>query len=419
MAESIGKNIIKILYISLTAPFDERKVAGSKVHNYFVKQLNSVDEYDLKLITFAHNYEDYELAKSDHKKHNIDSVIIEKHNESSIKINIVNRAMNKISPFDKNGNFTSDYYRVNIVAQLEKMKSEGYAPDVILIEWTQVILFIDDYRRVFQNAKYIVIEQDISYQGLIRKYKREKNILKKLIKNSQYKHLKNSELAALKKCDIIFTLNYKDRNILLNDGISSSKIYYLSPWFQNFNYIHRQEQKKKEYVFFLGAMNRPENYISMIEFCKNVMVDEKDLKLYIVGGNPDISLKAMESEKIVVTGFVDNVDIFYEDALAFVAPLLLGAGIKIKILEAMSSGIPVLTNDIGIEGIPAIPGKHYIKCDSYEDYNKAFELLKANSHCFEEIGRNAKKLIQDYFSPEASIAKIKKIINTELSVEKK
>ena len=66
---------------------------------------------------------------------------------------------------------------------------------------------------------------------------------------------------------------------------------------------------------------------------------------------------------ITVTGFVKEISKYFEQSLCLVAPLVLGAGIKIKVLEAMSAGLPVLTNQIGIEGIPAQNGIHYYYCE--------------------------------------------------------
>jgi len=51
-----------------------------------------------------------------------------------------------------------------------------------------------------------------------------------------------------------------------------------------------------------------------------------------------------------------------------IVPLRIGSGIRAKILEAFSYGIPVISSSIGIEGIPAINGRHYLKADTSRDY---------------------------------------------------
>ena len=74
-----------------------------------------------------------------------------------------------------------------------------------------------------------------------------------------------------------------------------------------------------------------------------------------------------------------------------------------KILEAMSSGIPVITNDIGIEGIPAVDGKHYYHCTTPQEYANMIRKIYNNELdvvCLEE---NAKKLLRKHFSKEDSL----------------
>ena len=130
-------------------------------------------------------------------------------------------------------------------------------------------------------------------------------------------------------------------------------------------------------MLFYGAMARPENYKSAIWFIENVMplLSDLDVRFVIVGARPDKSLLTYASDKVEITGFMDKVDPYFERCLCLVAPLVLGAGVKVKILEAMSSGIPVVTNHIGIEGIYAENGKHYIHCEAPEEYAECIHKL--------------------------------------------
>ena len=105
------------------------------------------------------------------------------------------------------------------------------------------------------------------------------------------------------------------------------------------------------------------------------LLSDLDVRFVIVGARPDKSLLTYASDKVEITGFMDKVDPYFERCLCLVAPLVLGAGVKVKILEAMSSGIPVVTNHIGIEGIYAENGKHYIHCEAPEEYAECIHKL--------------------------------------------
>lgn len=128
------------------------------------------------------------------------------------------------------------------------------------------------------------------------------------------------------------------------------------------------------------------------------LLKKEKFRFIIAGGNPVETLLKLQNEHIIVTGYVDHMENYFSQCVCFVAPLLIGAGIKVKILEAMSSGIPVLTNEIGIEGINARNGKEYLYCKSPEDYaNNILQSIKEKK-LFEDIGINGKKFIEKNYN---------------------
>ena len=84
--------------------------------------------------------------------------------------------------------------------------------------------------------------------------------------------------------------------------------------------------------------------------------------------------------------------------MCFVAPLNLGAGIKVKVIEAMYTGITVLTNKIGIEGINAEAGVDYYHCENAEEYAETIRKIYND----ELPMINGKKVIEKDFSLEKS-----------------
>ena len=92
--------------------------------------------------------------------------------------------------------------------------------------------------------------------------------------------------------------------------------------------------------------------------------------------------------------------------MCMVAPLILGAGIKVKIIEAFFSGIPVLTNEIGIEGIHAENGKDFLFCKTPQDYADAIKLAVETG--IESIGTSGKKYAIKNFNIKNSIENYKK-----------
>jgi glycosyltransferase involved in cell wall biosynthesis len=75
------------------------------------------------------------------------------------------------------------------------------------------------------------------------------------------------------------------------------------------------------------------------------------VKLYVVGNNPPKELRRRASERVVVTGFVEDVRPYVWNAAVYVVPLYMGGGTRLKVLEAMAMKKPVVATRVGCEGI--------------------------------------------------------------------
>jgi len=157
-------------------------------------------------------------------------------------------------------------------------------------------------------------------------------------------------------------------------------------------------------------MGRTENSLSAIWFINNVMplLKNTNCRFVVIGSNPPKELLQYKSDRIHITGFVEAIDPFFKKSLCLVAPLVLGAGIKVKVLEGLSAGIPVLTNSIGIEGIPAKKNTDYFFCQTPNDYAEVIRRLVNNNKT--NVGTYAKTLINKYFLIDESLEKYKNIV---------
>jgi glycosyltransferase involved in cell wall biosynthesis len=90
-----------------------------------------------------------------------------------------------------------------------------------------------------------------------------------------------------------------------------------------------------------------------------------DAVFTIVGRKPSDAVRALAAgERIEVTGTVDDVRPFYREAWVAVAPLRVGGGTRLKILEAMAAGVPVVSTGLGAEGLHAEPNRDYLLADT-------------------------------------------------------
>jgi glycosyltransferase involved in cell wall biosynthesis len=133
-------------------------------------------------------------------------------------------------------------------------------------------------------------------------------------------------------------------------------------------------------VVFTGAMDYHANIDAVTTFAREVWpklhAAAPQLVFTIVGRKPAPAVCVLSGrEGIEVTGMVPDVRPYYGEAVAAVIPLRVGGGTRIKILEAMAAGVPVVSTTVGAEGLAAVPGTHYVRADSNTEMIAAFEGL--------------------------------------------
>jgi glycosyltransferase involved in cell wall biosynthesis len=108
-------------------------------------------------------------------------------------------------------------------------------------------------------------------------------------------------------------------------------------------------------LIFWGAMNRKENEEAVLEFHRNVfaglLARGKKYRLYIAGSNPTDRIKQLASDHVVVTGFIEDPSELFSRMAIGIVPLTMGAGVKLKTMELVEAGIPVVSTPVGAEGL--------------------------------------------------------------------
>ncbi|HUR33061.1 MAG TPA: glycosyltransferase [Vicinamibacterales bacterium] len=121
-------------------------------------------------------------------------------------------------------------------------------------------------------------------------------------------------------------------------------------------------------IVFTGSMDWLPNEDAMLFFCRDILplirAEEPDVTLSIVGRAPTSAVRRLASEAgVEVTGRVDDVRPHMRNAAAYVVPLRIGGGTRLKIFEAMAMGKAVVSTTVGAEGLPVVGGEHLLLAD--------------------------------------------------------
>jgi len=188
------------------------------------------------------------------------------------------------------------------------------------------------------------------------------------------------------QCDLHLVVSERDRDVLLEYGARVPVVVIENgvPLEQFSLPVEAAGAVTPRFrVVFTGAMDYHANIDAVTTFAREVWPEVHaavpQLVFTIVGRKPSPAVSALSGrEGIEVTGMVPDVRPYYGEAVAAVIPLRVGGGTRIKILEAMAAGVPVVSTAVGAEGLAATPGTHYIRADSNAEMVAAFEGLLHN-----------------------------------------
>jgi len=215
-----------------------------------------------------------------------------------------------------------------------------------------------------------------------------------------YKKMKEMELSLMRKSDLTLLTSLEEEKILHEED-SSLKFAILSNIHITEDVIPEFDSRKD--MMFLGGFQHPPNIDAAEYLVKEIFpkIKEKinDIKLFIVGSNPPEQIKNLASTDVLVTGYVKDIRPYFQNCRIMVSPLRFGAGVKGKITQSLSFGLPVITTSIGAESINLKDGKNCMIADDKTLFAEKAVKLYSDKKLWEKISQNSIKLSNQY-SPE-------------------
>ena len=122
-----------------------------------------------------------------------------------------------------------------------------------------------------------------------------------------------------------------------------------------------------------------------------------DVTLTVVGRNPYASLVELgkRDPSIIVTGRVEDVRPYMERAAAYIVPIRVGGGTRLKIYEAMAMEKPIISTTIGAEGLPVADGRELLLADTAEAFASAVVRVLTDEETAKQLGASAARAVRE------------------------
>jgi glycosyltransferase involved in cell wall biosynthesis len=259
-------------------------------------------------------------------------------------------------------------------------------------------LVIRSLRRLAPKMKIIFDTVDAHYRRLELEYQLtgDPNILRKA------KHYRKVELELVRLSDVVWCTSRPDEESLLADapGKPVAIIPTVHP-------LHERGRPfdEREGLLFIGNFNHSPNSDAVEFFIESVLPlirrSLPDVKFDVVGSNAPPHFEQYGSGMVCFHGYVPDIAPLFGSRRVFVAPLRFGAGVKGKIGDALSYGLPVVTTDVGAEGMGFENGKHILIANDAASFAEMVIRVYRRRELWEQLAEAGYQHISKFFSPEA------------------
>lgn len=287
--------------------------------------------------------------------------------------------------------------RDGMLYNLERLKNEiDYA-------WISRPILNIEFRKLLKSNKKIKIifdTVDLHFVRMLRQAEKEQNekLKKKAIK------FKKIELGLAKDADATLVVTETELGLLEKEGINNifviPNVHELSIPETEISFENRKG------IVFIGGYKHEPN-VDAVEWLVNEimpMVWNKldNIPVYLLGSFPPEKVKSLAGDHVFVPGFLEDVSNYFLHSRIFVAPLRYGAGMKGKIGQSLEFGLPIVSTEIGTEGMNLTHEKNVLLANETNDFADKIVKLYQDVNLWNTIKGNAHESILSYTPSEVS-----------------
>lgn len=282
--------------------------------------------------------------------------------------------------------------------------------DIILCSSPHVFEYAYFIKKKY-NVPIIFREHNVEYQLVFQYCKLEKNWIKKAIALWQYLKTKKYEVSCWERSDKILFISDSDLEEAINACASlQNRFTVVYDGFElKYSGVENRTFEENSFIFS-GSVRTLQNRINLSWFIEKIwkpfIKEQKEFKLYITGNSDEdiakhIGLKKDELIKynIYNLGFVENIDDVIRSKQFFVSPTVIGSGIRLKVLHALSLGVPVFLTEMDYKMVKHFSDmENVIKFSDLKEFALKVKMLKEDNSLYSRISQNCYRTIKTFLN---------------------
>lgn len=289
------------------------------------------------------------------------------------------------------------------------LRDQAY--DLIIAEWPEMALYGLQGPAGTLRVQESIELRSVSYQ---RCWRASRDINSKVFWFAQWRKMKRLEALIVQQYDVVTAVSQQDGQQLAKLGGPADIV--VNPI--GLDLAGRQQQdtapRDAATLVFLGRMSYGPNADAVRYFMQifpAVRAAVPQARFLVVGGEPPPDIQALNNQDgVTVTGYVPDLNTYLATGTVFVLPMRQGGGIKIKALEAMAAGIPIVATPAGAEGLDAaVDGRDLLIARTTAEFAaKTIAMLQDNA-LRQRIADNARRMVWQRYDSATNVAQLERL----------
>ncbi|WP_425508360.1 glycosyltransferase [Tahibacter amnicola] len=282
-----------------------------------------------------------------------------------------------------------------------------------------------EYDAIVLSRHYVAI----NYLGLARLYARQARLIFDTVDLHYLRERRAAELEGsgdllrkaeltraqeqklIRECDVTLVVSPVEKDILATE-VPNTRVEILSNVHEVFG-CRRPFDERSDLVF-VGSFQHPPNEDAVLWFAREVFPRVRlalpEVRFHVIGHPPPPDIQALADDRLIVHGFVEDLEPFMDGCRISVAPLRYGAGVKGKVNMAMSYGLPVVATGCAVEGMHIAAGSDVLVAEDAAAFADAIVRLYHDKALWKTLSANGLANVQRHFSFDAAKRALENIL---------